>query len=168
MIAIDNDYRAFLIRWKWNRSLHNNTTREIVVAKDATSAGDMLVKYHGHLYQDGQQFQAIVITSIEMIEADNIKIDHPQYPCQLCGRRFALAFLFNLKGAVPGGAKVTCLECKGRLDERAEIRTLVVAENNKADAELEVNKFETHFSEGCVSLLAAIDKRTESPCPDAS
>lgn len=39
-------------------------------------------------------------------------------PCQLCGKVYPARYLFDVKGTVPGGAKMTCLECVGRLDER--------------------------------------------------
>lgn len=40
------------------------------------------------------------------------------YPCQLCGESYSPDWLFDLKGSLPGGAKVTCLKCWGRLEER--------------------------------------------------
>jgi hypothetical protein len=40
------------------------------------------------------------------------------HACQVCGKRYLANVLFDLKGNVPGGCKVTCLECCGALTMR--------------------------------------------------
>lgn len=65
--------------------------------------------------------------------------------CQVCGKGYPPTLLFNLKGNVPGGAKVTCLECVGRLEEREACAAL-------ADAAYESLKDEDEA--GAVSTIA--------------
>ncbi len=57
-----------------------------------------------------------------------LAVERPkEYPCQVCGRPFDAAHLFDLKGNVPGGCKLTCAECCGRLEERAGQKLLDTA-----------------------------------------
>lgn len=55
------------------------------------------------------------------------------HPCQVCGMSYPPQYLFNLKGNVPGGCKVTCLECCGKLEMRERCAQAVEALLDKGD-----------------------------------
>lgn len=44
--------------------------------------------------------------------------DSMVHKCQVCGSANDATSLFDIKGNVPGGCKLTCLRCCGRLEER--------------------------------------------------
>lgn len=66
-----------------------------------------------------------------------------EHPCQVCGKKYPPTLLLDLKGNVPGGCKVTCLECAGRLEERERCAKLAA-------------EFDHHNYGTCERIAAAI------------
>lgn len=81
-------------------------------------------------------------------------------PCQVCGKTCSHDLLFDLKGNVTSGQKVKCLECAGRLEERAAILEIDMP-SRPAHYTDEMRRM---FEIGWVAYAAAIHARGESLC----
>lgn len=56
-----------------------------------------------------------------------------EHDCQICGARHHDAYLFDLKGNLPGGMKQTCLKCWGRLEAYEDAARIADLEKQAAD-----------------------------------